>query len=99
MPARARILGLEERSVLDARIDGVGIRVRRLEVPHPLELPRTLRAVVPLVRRQRLAGLGRGIVSELVALPFRRAVGRLLDPASGRLPGLSAVVRALDDLP
>src|SRR5436305_1831056 len=99
VPAGAAVLGLEQRRILGAGVDGVGIRVRRLEVPHPFELPRPLRAVVLLLRRQRLAGLGRGVVDELVALPFRRPVGRFLEGASRRLPGLAAVVRALDDLP
>ena len=47
----------EDRGIFDAGIDGVRIGQRRLEVPDALELPRMLRAVVPLVRGQRLAGL------------------------------------------
>src|SRR6185295_19537012 len=45
----------EERGVLDAGVNRVGIIERRLEMPHALELPRMRRAVVPLMRRERLA--------------------------------------------
>ena len=71
-------VGAEQRGVLDAGVDGVGVGERRLEVPDALELPRVRRAVVPLVR----AGIA--VVGELVA---------------DRLPGLAAVVGALDQLP
>ena len=40
----------EQRGILDAGVDGVGIGQRRLEMPDALELPRVRRAVVPLVR-------------------------------------------------
>src|SRR5690606_12266040 len=86
-----------------------GIVRRRLEMPHALELPRMLRAVVPLMCRQRPAGLGRGVVDEPVALALGHhelaGLGidaRILDPVlarrAGLLPRLAAVVRALDDL-
>jgi hypothetical protein len=52
----------EERRVLDAGVDGVGIRQRRLEVPDALELPGVRRAVVPLRCVPDLA-----VVGELVA--------------------------------
>jgi hypothetical protein len=78
VPALAAVGGLEQRGVLDPRIDGVGLGQRRGEVPDPGELPRVGRAVVPLV------GAGHAVVGELVA---------------DRLPGLPAVVGALDQLP
>src|SRR5690606_13691218 len=76
------------------------------EVPDAGELPRMLRAVVPLVGRQRRPGR---VVRELVALTLRhhelaglRVQARVLDPILARrarlLPCLAAVVRALDDL-
>ena len=68
---------LEQRGILDAGVDGVGIGQRRLEMPDALELPGMRRAVVPLVRA------GNAVVVELVA---------------DRLPGLAAVVGALDQL-
>ena len=68
----------EQRGVLHARVDGVRIRRRRLEMPDARELPRVRRAVVPLMR----AG-------------GRRRRRTCCPP----LPGLAAVVRALDHLP
>ena len=50
VPVLAAVGGLEDGGVFDAGVDGVGIGQRRLEVPDALELPRVLRAVVPLVR-------------------------------------------------
>src|SRR5262249_16956512 len=67
-------LGLEDRRVLHARVNRVRIGERRLEAPDALELPRMLRAVVPLVRA------GRAVVDELVSdgLPRLAAVARAL---------------------
>ena len=45
----------EDGRIFDAGVDRIRIRQRRLQVPDALELPRMLRPVVPLVRRQRLA--------------------------------------------
>src|SRR5688572_18202958 len=70
-------------------------------MPDALELPRPLRSVVPLVRRERLAGLGRCVVRELVALAFWHAVGclgRFAGRRPGLMPRLTAVVRPLDYL-
>ena len=58
----------EQGGVFDAGVDRVRIGQRRFEMPDALELPGMLRAVVPLVRGERLAGLGRSVVDELVAL-------------------------------
>src|SRR5207249_1044708 len=79
-------------------VDGIRIRERRLEVPDPLELPGVLCAIVPLVRGEGLASLGRGVVDDLVALTRGHAVRRLRHATAGRLPRLAAVARALDDL-
>src|SRR5438046_1834894 len=67
-------------------------------MPHPLELPGVLGAVVPLVRGERLAGLGRGVVYELVALTGRHAVRPLRHAAARCLPRLARVAGALNDL-
>ena len=58
LPVLSAIRRPEKRRVFHARIDRVRIGQRRLQMPHALELPRMLRAVVPLMRRERLAGLG-----------------------------------------
>ena len=49
-PALTTVGRMEERGVLDAGQHVVGIGQRRLEVPHPGELPGVGRTVVPLVR-------------------------------------------------
>src|SRR5260370_34979824 len=71
-------------------------------MPDALELPGMLRAVVPLVRGERLfTFFGGGVVDEFVALAFGRALRRsLLFPGRrARLrPGFAAVIGALDDL-
>ena len=76
-PGLGAVGRVEERRILDAGIDRVGVGQRRFEVPDALELPRVRRAVVPLMRARN------AVVGELVPR---------------RLPGLAAVVRALDDL-
>src|SRR5436309_10262601 len=71
-------------------------------MPDAFELPGMLRAVVPLVGRERLTGLRTRIVDELVALTFRRAVWsrrRLAGRCPRLVPGFAAVIGALDDLP
>src|SRR5436309_15732301 len=78
LPRPASVGGAEERRVLDAGVDGVGIGRRRLDVPHAREFPWMLRAVVPLVRARN------PVVGELVAhrLPGLPAVvGTLHDLA------------------
>src|SRR5580704_10840439 len=69
-------------------------------MPHSLEFPRMLRAVVPLMRGQRLAAFRRAVVNELVARGFwRTGRGRFSGGRSGLMPGFAAVVGALNDLP
>src|SRR5580704_3405282 len=69
-------------------------------MPDALEFPGMLRAVIPLVRRQRFARLVRRVVDELVAITRWRSTGsgRLAVRRSRLMPRLSAVVRTLDDL-
>ena len=55
VPVLAAVGRFEERRIFDSGIDRVGIGERRLEMPDALELPRMLRAVVPLVGGERLA--------------------------------------------
>ena len=70
LPVRAAVCGLEQRRILHAGVHRLRVRERRLQMPHPLELPRMRRAVVPLVRA------GHALVSELVAhrRPRRAAI-------------------------
>ncbi len=99
MPAGSTVGRAKQRRVFHSRINGVGFGERRLQMPHSLKLPRMLRAVVPLMRGERLAGFRRTVVDELVALPLGKAFRRFLRLAARRLPGLAAIVGALDDLP
>ncbi len=89
-PVSAAVGGTEERGVLDAGVDVVGIGERGLDVPDALELPRVRRAVVPLVRA------GNAVVGEVVAdgrPGFAAVVGALHDLAepAGGLRGVEAV--------
>src|ERR1700686_2018721 len=68
-------------------------------MPDALELPGMLRAVIPLVSRQRSAGVGGRVIHEFVADCLRRARReRFAGRSSGLVPGFAAVVGALDDL-
>ncbi len=60
-PGHAAVVGPEQGGVLHPGVDPVGVGRRRLEVPHPGELPRIRRAVVPLVR------VDLALVAEVVA--------------------------------
>ena len=71
-------------------------------MPHALELPGALRAVIPLVRGERFPCFRGRVVHELVALALGRAVGsrgRLAGRCSRLVPCLAAIIGALDDLP
>src|SRR5215213_887060 len=61
-------------------------------MPDPLELPRMLRAVVPLVCS------GNAFINEFVALAFRHSVRSRLQSAPRRLPGPAAIIGTLDHL-
>ena len=89
VPRRAAVGGAEHRGVLDAGVDRVRIAQRRLEVPHPLELPRVRRAVVVLVRPGYAVVLERvvdgieglaAVVRSLHQLPEPAAALRHVDP-------------------
>ena len=63
-------------------------------MPHALELPRMLRTVIPLMRRQRFAGFSGSVVREFVAVAFRHSLrrGRLARWCTRLEPGFAAVV-------
>src|SRR5437588_2643256 len=69
-------------------------------MPNPLELPRMLCAVVPLMRGERLAACIRCVVDEFVAFGFRHSAlrRRLSGRRSGLVPRLAAIIRTLNDL-
>src|ERR1700730_4731016 len=71
----------------------IGTIERRFEMPDALELPRMLRAVVPLMRARH------AIVNEFVALALGHAIRRLFHPTARRLPSFPAIARTLNDLP
>ncbi len=63
-------------------------------MPDAFEFPGTLRAVVVLVRRQRLAGFRGLVVEKHVALALRHAVRphEIFRLRAGRVPGPPSVV-------
>src|SRR5690348_16164165 len=69
-------------------------------MPHALELPRMLRAVIELVSGQRFARFRGSVVHELVALRLRRSFwcGPLAGRSSRLRPRFAAIIGALDDL-
>ena len=83
LPGLAAVHGAEQGGVFRAGVDGIGIGERRFEMPDSLELPRVLRAVVPLV------GAGDAVVDELVPDRLPRfaavfgALNHLAEPAAG----------------
>ena len=102
VPGLATVGRAEQGGVFDPGVDGVRVGQRRLEMPDALELPRMRRAVVPLVRGEGLAGFGRRVVDELVALALGHAFrgrGRFAGGCAGLVPRLAAVIGALNDLP
>src|ERR1700738_2640358 len=102
MPVLTTVGRTEQRGVFHSGVDGVGIGERRLEMPDALELPGLLLAVVELMRGERLAGFFGGVVGKLVAVAFghcsRRRSG-FAGRRAGLMPGLAAVIGALNDLP
>ncbi len=90
LPGLAAIGGLKERRVLHSRVNGVGIRERRLEVPDALELPRMRRAVIPLMG-SRNAVVGKLVSDRCPGLAaVVRALHHLSEPA-GALRCIEAV--------
>src|SRR6476660_4789875 len=100
-PRLAAIFGFEQRSIFYTGKNRLWFGQRRLKVPDALEFPRMLRAVIKLMRCQRLAGFGRDVVNKFVALTLRHSAGALL--LTGRRsrlePGLPAVIGTLNHLP
>src|SRR5205807_6076586 len=89
LPPRLPAVGrLEQRGILNARVGGIGIGQRRLEVPDPGELEGPLRSVVPEVIADG------ALVRELVAyrLPRLAAIAGTLD----HLPEPAAGLRGVD---
>src|SRR5260370_36585243 len=67
-------------------------------MPNAFELPRMLRPIVPLMRRERFAGFGRRVVNEFVAVAHRHSLGSYCRPAAWRVPCLATIIGALNDL-
>src|SRR5204862_1500646 len=67
-------------------------------MPDSLERPWMLRAVIPLVSGQRLAGFGRCVVDKFVALALGHAAWISGHAAARCLPGFAPITGALDDL-
>src|ERR1019366_2456592 len=65
LPTLSAVGRAEQGGVFNPGVNRVRISERRFEMPHPLELPGMLRAVIPLVRGEGFAGLGRVVVNEL----------------------------------
>ena len=94
VPGFSAVFRFEQRGVFHACINVIGIMKRRFQMPDALELPRMLRAVVPLMCCEWFASFSRSIVHELVALASGRAIRafQFLGAAAGRVPGFAAVV-------
>src|SRR5262245_12221669 len=101
MPGLCAVGRAEQGSILYAGIDGIWISQGWFEMPDSFELPRVLRAIVPLVSGERFSALRRSVVDELVAFahghPFGRG-GRLAGLCTRLLPCLPAIAGALDHL-
>src|SRR5271157_4473839 len=91
VPRLRTIGGTEYRRVFHPGINCVGIGERRLEVPHPLELPGMLGAIVKLMGGERLACFRRSVVNELVAYAAGELAWLGQRFASGRLPCFAAI--------
>src|SRR5579862_1150193 len=101
LPCLPAIRRTKQRRILHARVHRIRIAQRRLQVPHPLELPRVLRPVIKLVCSQRRARRLRRVVHKFIALALRLSArpGRLTRWCSRLMPRLAAVIRALNNLP
>ena len=87
LPALPRVRRAEQGGVFHAGIDAIRVGQRRLEQPDPFELPRVLRAIVPLVRS------GNALIGKPVAhcLPGQAAIAGALDHLSGPAVGLGCI--------
>ena len=100
MPRFSAVFRLEQCGIFDPCVNVIGLVKRRFQMPHTLEFPRMLRAIVPLVGRERLPSLRRGIVNELVTLALCHAVRafQFLRTAARCVPGFTRVIRPLNNL-
>src|SRR5512145_2734367 len=92
LPAVSRT---EQGRIFDSGVNCVRIGERWLEMPHTLELPGTRRAIVELVRGERLAGFRRSVVNKLIALALGHAIwggSRFAGGCSRLMPCLTAVI-------
>src|SRR6266576_1398380 len=87
LPGVAAIHSLEQCRVFNAGVNGVRISQRRFEMPDPLEFPRMLRPVVPLV------SAGNAVIIEFVTggFPGFSAVIRALDDLAKPAAGLRRI--------
>src|SRR5207248_9988135 len=99
LPILSAIGRAEQGGVFNPGINRIRIGQRRLQMPDPLELPGMLRAVIPLVGGEWLAGLSRCVIGKFIAGGFRRTWFWLLSRRRSRLvPGFATIVGALNDL-
>src|ERR1700741_3274473 len=91
MPCLRTVGRTEQGRILNTGIDHIWVCERWFEMPYALEFPGMLRAVIPLVRGERLAVLGGSVVHEFVALAGWHPVRRCGDAPSGGFPGLTAI--------
>src|SRR5260370_39841569 len=101
MPGLAAVGRAEPRRIFRPGLNDIGFRERWLQMPNSFELPGMLCAVVPLVGRKRLAGLGGNVIDELIAFTLGHPLRRLgfFGWRPRLIPGFAAVIRSLDDLP
>ena len=101
LPILAAVGRTKDGRVFHAGVDRVRIGERRLQMPDAFEFPRMLRAVVPLMRRQRRRA-GDVSYTNLLLSPIGMPSGVVVGCAGRRArlkPRLAAVVRTLNDLP
>src|SRR5580704_8426431 len=89
VPRLRTVSRTEQRCVLNTGIDCIWVCERWFEMPYALEFPGMLRPVIPLVRGERLAVLGRSVVHEFVALARRHPVRCCRHAPSGGFPCLT----------
>src|SRR5436189_5591669 len=100
MPRFSAVFRLEQCGIFDPCVNVIGLVKRRFQMPHTLEFPRMLRAIVPLVGRERLPSLRRAIVNELVTLALCHAVRafQFLRTASRCVLGFTSHISELNTL-
>src|SRR5208283_3248460 len=84
LPVLPAVGSAEDGGVFDARVNRIRIGERWLQVPHPLELPGMLGAIVKLVGGEGLAGFRGSVVNELVARAGRHNAGLWQGFTAGR---------------